>query len=145
MILNEMTQNRTAKLGAQRTVHRTSTTECGLPSALSLSVEKPKPVFKNLCQHWGKFSPSDFHFSQLFPQQRQCFCAPGNLFLDGTSAAVQSRNSLVREDADPASSILRTSAAAQCFPIAINHTNSEFGICVSFCWSLYRKKKSFLA
>lgn len=60
MILNEMTQNKTATLGAQRTVHRTSTMEYDLPSALLLSVDKPKPVFKNLWQHGGKFSPSDF-------------------------------------------------------------------------------------
>ena len=60
MILNEMTQNKPAMLGAQRTVHRTSTTESDFPSALLLSVDKPKPVFKNLCQHGGKLRPSDF-------------------------------------------------------------------------------------
>lgn len=50
MILNEMTQNKTAIVGA----HWTSTTEPDLPGALLLSMDKYKPVFKNLCQHGGK-------------------------------------------------------------------------------------------
>lgn len=55
MILNEMTQNKTAMLGTQHTVHNRI-----CPSQCLVSADKPKPVFKNLCQHGGKFSPSDF-------------------------------------------------------------------------------------
>lgn len=50
MILNEMTQNKTAIVGA----HWTSTTGFDLPGALLLSRDKYKPVFKNLCQHGGR-------------------------------------------------------------------------------------------
>lgn len=42
MILNEMTQNKTAIVGA----HWTSTTEFDLPGALLLRMGKYKPAFK---------------------------------------------------------------------------------------------------
>lgn len=73
----------------------------------------------SLTKRGGKFSPRGFPppFYEAVALR-----APERCFWDGASAATQEA---VKEDAQPASPILRTRAAARCFATAINDVNSE--------------------
>lgn len=147
MILNEMTQNKPAMLAARRTVHRTPTTEPGLPSAPLLTVDKPEPVFKKICVsvEVNSAQVTFLFLSTTLPSAEAAVLRPWKPRL-GREQCSRTKGQFTpwRRCPPAASSIWRTRVAAHCLPTAVNHINAQFGIHVSFCWSLHRKKKSFI-